>query len=110
MIADKLGETGEQLRMQILQIVRGLGHTQARALLQQALDLEAGEGMMVQDGSRRRTPGGIYFHLTYTTGKRKRDGKPLKRPTVQKPGEERTSHVGEVLLRILWTHDFFKPS
>ena len=84
MIADQLGETGEEPRAQILTIVRGLGRTQARALLQQALDLEASGGMMVLDGSRRRTLGGIYFHLAYTTGKTKRGGKPLRRP-MRKP-------------------------
>lgn len=84
MIADQLGETEETPRTQILSIVRALGRTQARALLQQTLDLEAEGGMTVLDGSRRRTPGGVYFHLAYTTGKNKRNGKPLKRPAVKK--------------------------
>src|SRR5437667_4277443 len=61
MIADQLGETEEIPRAQILAIVRGLGRTQAKVLLQQTLDIEAGGGMMVLDSSRRRTLGGIYF-------------------------------------------------
>jgi len=88
MIADQLGETEEVPRAQIVTIVRGLGRTQARALLQQALDLEASGGMMVLDGSRRRTVGGIYFHLAYTTGKTKRGGKPLRRPMKKQSDEE----------------------
>jgi len=85
MIADELSETEETPRAQILSIVRGLGRTQAKVLLQQALDLEASGGMMVLDGSRRRSLGGIYFHLAYTTGKTKRGGKPLKRPMTKRP-------------------------
>jgi hypothetical protein len=100
MIADELGETEKIPRAQIVTIVRGLGRTQARRLLQQALDLEANGGMMVLDGSRRRTLGGIYFHLAYTTGKTKRGGKPLRRP-MRKPqsGEAQT---GDDVLPLRW--------
>ena len=89
MIADELGQRQARVRVpRSSGLYAGCGRTQARALLQQVLVLEAGDGMMVQDGSRHRTPGGIYFHLAYTTGKNKRNGKPLKRPMVQKQGEE----------------------
>jgi len=88
LIADELGETEELPRAQILSIVRGLGRTQAHDLLQQVREIEASGGIMLQDGSRRRTPGGIYFHLAYTVGRRKRDGKPLKRPIARKPVSE----------------------
>ena len=41
-------------------------------------------GMMLRDGSRRRTPGGIFFHLAYTTG-RPKEGRTLERPVYKKP-------------------------
>lgn len=80
MIADQLGETIESARHQITTIVRALGRTQARALLEETLRIEEQGGMMLPDGSRRRTPGGIFFHLAYTTGTPK-PGRVLRRPT-----------------------------
>src|SRR5437763_6648260 len=94
MIAEQLGETGEDQRKQILHIVWVLGRTQARALLQQTLDIETKGGMMLPDNSRRRTPGGAYFFLAYTTGQPK-PGKTLKRPQYKKPnGEKQSQRVG----------------
>jgi len=79
MIADQLGETEEWPRRNIDIIVRALGRTQSRQLLEQTLQIEANGGEMLPDGSRRRTPGGIFFNLAYTTGQPK-PGKHLKRP------------------------------
>ena len=45
-----------------------LGRTQARALLTETIRIEEQGGMMVPDGSRRRTPGGVYLYLVYTQG------------------------------------------
>jgi len=78
-IADQLGETVEGARKQLVRIVMALGRTQARALLSETLQIEENGGMMVPDGSRRRTIGGIYFHLAYTKGIPK-EGKALRRP------------------------------
>ena len=63
LIADQIGETQAGPRAQIVQIVRALGRTQARALLDQTMQIEENGGMLVPDGSRRRTPGGIFFSL-----------------------------------------------
>ncbi len=79
MIADQLGETEEWPRRNIVLIVRALGRTQSRQLLEQTLQIESNGGMMLPDNSRRRTPGGVFFHLAYTTGQPK-PGKQLKRP------------------------------
>jgi hypothetical protein len=79
LIAERLGETEQGPRMQIKRLVGILGHTQALALLEQTMQMEEQGGMMLPNGSRRRTPGGVFFHLAYTTGIPK-PGKVLKRP------------------------------
>src|SRR5581483_11048308 len=56
LIADRLGEPGEQQRKQLFFLVRALGRTQSRALLEETLHIEESGGMMLSDGSRRRTP------------------------------------------------------
>src|SRR5436305_5649478 len=83
LIADALGETEEGPREQLVHIVWALGRTQARALLERTREIEAGEGLLVPDGSRRRTPGGVYFYLAYTEGKPK-PGKRLRRSFAKK--------------------------
>jgi hypothetical protein len=62
-IADQLGETEAEPRRQIRRAVRALGEERAQALLAEALAIEAGGGELLPDGSRRRTPGGVYFRL-----------------------------------------------
>jgi hypothetical protein len=84
-IAERLGETEEEPRKEILKIVRALGRTQTIALLEQTLQIEAAGGMMLPNGSRRRTTGGVFFHLAFTTGKTK-SGKRLHR-IVKKPAQ-----------------------
>lgn len=85
-IADQLQEHDEAVRRQIQTIVYALGRTQARALLQETLNIEDQGGLMLPDQSRRRTPGGVFFHLVYTTGKPK-EGRSLKRPQFKKPAK-----------------------
>jgi hypothetical protein len=67
-IAEQLKETGEAQLQQIMAIVRAMGVVQAWALMMDAIELDQGEGMMVPNGSRRRTVGGVFFHLAYTKG------------------------------------------
>ncbi len=79
-IADQLGEKLPGPRKQIAQIVWALGRTQACQLLKQTLQIEVQGGMLVTNGNRRRSPGGVFFHLAYTIGKPK-EGKTLARPS-----------------------------
>jgi hypothetical protein len=84
-IADMLGETEEGPRKNIERIVRAVGRTHAKELLSMTLQTEENGGLMLSDGSRRRTPGGVFFHLAYSVGKTK-NGKPLQRPwNITKP-------------------------
>src|SRR5882762_796728 len=79
MIANALGETKAPVRHSIELIVKALGRTQSRELLAKTLETEQKGGMMLPDNSRRRTVGGVFFYLAYTTGVPK-PGKTLERP------------------------------
>jgi hypothetical protein len=58
-----LEETDEVPLRQIEAIVRLCGATFAQAILQEALEIDAGDGLMTTDGGQRRTKGGIFFYL-----------------------------------------------
>ncbi len=62
-IAAQLGETEEEPIRQIRRAVRVLGEERARSLVAQTLQIEADGGLMLVNASRRRTPGGVFFHL-----------------------------------------------
>ena len=62
-IASDLGETAGQALGQIRGIMRVLGEERARQLVQQAKAVEVQGGLLVPDGSRRRTLGGVFFKL-----------------------------------------------
>jgi cold shock CspA family protein len=62
-IADQLGETEAEPREQIERIVQHLGIDTAQAWLRDTQAIEAAGGIMLADGSRRKTPGGVYFKL-----------------------------------------------
>jgi hypothetical protein len=70
-IADRLEETEEQARQQVVRTVQTLGRTQSLALLEETLQVEATGGMLLPDGSRRRTAGGVFFFLARTKGQPK---------------------------------------
>jgi hypothetical protein len=65
-IADQLGETAPGPRATIWRTVRTIGPERAQAFVAQALEVEANGGLLVPDGSRRRTLGGIFFYLVRT--------------------------------------------
>jgi len=62
-IADQLGETDATPRRQIWRIVRTIGPERTQAFVEQALEIEANGGMLLPDGSRKRTLGGVFFRL-----------------------------------------------
>jgi hypothetical protein len=70
-IAEALGETEEQPRRQINDIVELCGIEFAQSMLQATLEAEASGGLMLADNSRRRTPGGVFFYLA--RGKMEKD-------------------------------------
>jgi len=62
-IAAELGETKPQPIALIGRIMRRLGSVQTWELVERVHALEAAGGMQTSDGSRRRTPGGVFFAL-----------------------------------------------
>jgi hypothetical protein len=62
-IAETLGEKGKLVLKQIDVIIEKFGVDSAVAMLRETLDIEANGGMMISEGTRRRTLGGIFFHL-----------------------------------------------
>jgi cold shock CspA family protein len=64
-IVDRLGETEDEPREMIARAVQYLGTETAEAWLQETLEIEAQGGMWLNDGSRRRTPGGVFFKLLH---------------------------------------------
>lgn len=73
-VADMLGEHHPATKFQIQLIARTLGREQVMALLKETLALENAGGVMLPDGSRRRTIGGVFFDLV-----KKRYGEKLPR-------------------------------
>jgi hypothetical protein len=59
-IAEQLQERQHNL---IVEIVRHMGADFAQTLMQETLSIEAQGGMLVLNGERRRTPGGVFFFL-----------------------------------------------
>ncbi|KPJ03249.1 PREDICTED: phosphorylated adapter RNA export protein [Papilio xuthus] len=59
-IAEKLSESKKELVVRILQVV---GASKAIELYKETQRVEADGGMLVMNGTRRRTSGGIYFFL-----------------------------------------------
>ena len=62
-ICSTLNEGAERPRSQVTAIVDALGEVRAMALLAETQRIELSGGMLVPDGSRRRTPGGVFFVL-----------------------------------------------
>ncbi len=62
-IAAGLGETERGPLGQVGRVVGRLGADRARTFLTRTQEIEASGGLMLPDGSRRRTPGGVFFHL-----------------------------------------------
>lgn len=62
-IARQLQETNPDAIEQIGLIIQRLGMEKVQEFLREALKTEAEGGLLVRDGSRRRTPGGTFFYL-----------------------------------------------
>jgi Phosphorylated adapter RNA export protein, RNA-binding domain len=59
-LAEVLQESNRPL---LTQVMRTLGQDRTRVMLTETLQCEANGGMLTHDGTRRRTPGGVFFQL-----------------------------------------------
>lgn len=71
-IADALKEEEGQAREKIAAIVERCGLDFAQDIFEQTFAVEAQGGLMVRDGSRRRTVGGVFFYLVKDRLKREK--------------------------------------
>lgn len=62
-LAAQLGETEPEPTAQLKRACRILGPERMQELLIQTLQIERTGGIMLPDGSRRRTPGGDFFQV-----------------------------------------------
>ena len=69
-IAERLGETEAEPLQLLHKVVKKLGPEQALAFLKETQEIEAQGGLLLPGGSRRRTPGGVFFYLVRTKGPR----------------------------------------
>ena len=67
-IAEHLCETEAKPLQLLHKVVKKLGPEQALAFLRETQEVEAQGGLLLPDGSRRRTPGGVFFYLVRTKG------------------------------------------
>jgi hypothetical protein len=67
-IAEQLGETSVEPLAQLHKIVSKLGPEQSLAFLQEAQELESGDGLLIKSGKRRRTLGGVFFRIVRERG------------------------------------------
>lgn len=62
-LAAQLGETDEEPIQLLTAVVENCGVDFARQLLQETVEIEAQGGLMIKNGERRRTTGGVFFYL-----------------------------------------------
>jgi hypothetical protein len=62
-VADELGETDNKPRKQLANIIYRCGVEFVQDVLKETKEVEANGGLLIADGSRRRTTGGVFFYL-----------------------------------------------
>src|SRR5919197_2784530 len=81
-LAEVLQEPNRPLLTQGLRV---LGQDRCAAILADTLTCEAHGGMLIKDGTRRRTPGGVFFQFVRERATAKEHRRLFPRPTPQ-PG------------------------
>jgi len=74
-IATTLGETSETPLAEIRRVIEVHGEEKALSILDETCKIEVGDGMLTDDGKKRRTLGGIYFKLVKNQSTPKERGK-----------------------------------
>ena len=110
-IANALGETAPDPVGQIARAVDRLGVERARAFLTQVQDIEAGGGRMLADGSRCRTPGGVFFLLLRQSADVSRRDKVYISPQLfqqKKPRAATGDNAAAAPASVAWTDDTYQ--
>jgi hypothetical protein len=81
-IAEALGETEPQPVEQIRRIVKLMGTDFASDLLRETQAVEAAGGLFLERENRRRTPGGVFFHLARNRMTKQQRGKVFANPII----------------------------
>jgi len=81
---EQLAEILQEPKVPLLrQVLRTLGQERCAALLAETLACEANGGLLTQDGTRRRTPGGVFFQLVKKRATRQERHRLFYAPTPQ---------------------------
>jgi hypothetical protein len=84
---DTLAEVLQEPKRTLLtKVLRTLGMDRTTAILAETLQCEANGGMLTQDGTRRRTPGGVFFQLVKQQATQQERRRLFPRPAPQ-PGQ-----------------------
>jgi len=62
-IARQLNETNPKALGQLERLIERVGEDRALTFLTEALSVEASGGLLTNDGSRKRSLGGVYFYI-----------------------------------------------
>src|SRR6266853_877978 len=76
----------EPKRMLLMNVLRTFGVDRTTAILADTLTCEANGGMLTNDGTRRRTPGGVFFQLVRQRATTQERWRLFPRPAPQ-PGQ-----------------------
>jgi Phosphorylated adapter RNA export protein, RNA-binding domain len=106
-LAEALQEPNRPL---LTQVLRTLGQDRCAAILTETLTYEANGGMLTKDGTRRRTPGGVFFQLVKERATPQERRRLFPRPAPQ-PGQGQpqapavlTWDQVPIIIQILTTH------
>jgi hypothetical protein len=79
-IAEALGETEPQPLEQIRRLIKVMGADFAQELLRETLAVESAGGLFLERENRRRTSGGVFFHLARNRMTKQQRGKVFANP------------------------------
>ncbi len=85
----------------LTQVLRVLGQDRCAAILADTLTCEAHGGMLTRDGTRRRTPGGVFFQLVRERATARERRRLFLRPTPQ-PGAGPPQQAPQAPTALTW--------
>src|SRR6266446_10110250 len=93
----------EPKRMLLMNVLRTLGVDRTTAILADTLTCEANGGMLTKDGTRRRTPGGVFFQLVRERATKHERWRLFPRPAPQSGQGQPTALTWEEAISLIQT-------